>query len=130
MSVKIPIVVSFDLSDYFSKFGFGDGDDSAALEFGYQYRELAIEIINRNLERVGTWWRATEWEVSSMHNNCLIKIPDIDGVGDILSFFNFELEDGVVADYPDNMSEDQKKFCEIWPIACREFDAEVGKREG
>lgn len=69
------VSVTFDLTDYFSKFGFGDGDDGAAVDAGYENRCLAIRIINEEFKKAAVAGiNAIESDIGSMHNNCRIEL--------------------------------------------------------
>lgn len=55
------------LEDYFSKFGFDDGNEEG---IGWNNRDLAIRILNKHLKVFKI--KADEIDVSSGHNNCQI----------------------------------------------------------
>jgi len=63
--------VVLDLWEFFSKWGFGGGDDGAALEAARQIRDHVVEVLNKYLP---SDIQAEAWDVSSMHNECLISV--------------------------------------------------------
>ena len=63
------ITVVLDLWEFFSKWGFGDGDDGAATDAAWGIRDHVVEVLNRHLPE---GIRAQVANVSSIHNECLI----------------------------------------------------------
>lgn len=76
---KVKVEVEFTLDDYFSKYGFGDGDDGAASDYGYSYRDVTVEALNKAFKKYKLPLRADIDEVSSIHNNCRIAVYRVDG---------------------------------------------------
>lgn len=72
----ILIATSFDLSDYLSTAGFGDGDDGAALELGFALRADAVRILNEELSRAGLDLQARAEEAGTLHNTCQIMLTN------------------------------------------------------
>ena len=68
------IEINIFLEDYFSKFGFGDGDGTGAVDAGYEYRSTAITILNRLFAQTNWDLKANEIEYNSCHNNCRLVI--------------------------------------------------------
>lgn len=70
---KLMVETYFDLSDYFNKYGFGDGDDGTAKDAGYNWRDTAIEILNSEFKRSKLEIVFNdEGPESSLHNSCTI----------------------------------------------------------
>lgn len=59
--------ISIYLDDYFAKYGFDDGSEEW---IGWQFREEALDILNKHLQ--DTDINAEESDVGSCHNNCRI----------------------------------------------------------
>jgi hypothetical protein len=67
------VEVTFELDDYFSKFGFGDGDDGAAVDLGYRWRDAVVEQLNKGFKKYKLPIVARAVDYGSMHNQCLIE---------------------------------------------------------
>ena len=71
---KITLEVEFYLDDYFTKFGFNDGNGGAEESEGYSNQHDAVKILNAKFAEHGLPLEADEYEVGSCHNNCRIWI--------------------------------------------------------
>lgn len=71
---KVTISVEFGLDDYFSKYGFGDGDDGASSDLGYEHRESVVDKLNEEFKKVGLPLKAEAEDYGSIHNNCIISV--------------------------------------------------------
>lgn len=85
-----PDPVEFDLTDYFSKFGFGDGDDSILQDLAHTNRELVIGFLNEEFTKAALPLKAEGYEGSSIHNNCRIDIKRTDQ--DVEIDWDYDLE--------------------------------------
>lgn len=77
-----PEPVEFDLTDYFSKWGFGDGDDGVLQDLAYKNRERVIRLLNEEFKKAGLPIKADEAGGGSIHNNCRIQMIRTDLEGD------------------------------------------------
>jgi hypothetical protein len=73
---KISREASIDLSEYFCRFGFGDGDDALAVAVGKEWRDAVIDWINEGLGAEGLELEAARDEALSMHNDCMIVLQE------------------------------------------------------
>jgi hypothetical protein len=64
--------------DFFSKYGFNDGDGPEG-QIAYDYRQRAIDILNREFKRLKLPYKATDADYGSIHNNCRIEIQTLAG---------------------------------------------------
>lgn len=122
---------SFDLSDYFNRYGFGDGDDAIAKDAGYDYRYNACEILNGIMAAKGLKWTAEEEDVSSIHNNLYIVIKNENGVEvPIETVCECCGEPGDLGEYDEEPIEGFELFrTKVWPHAWKEFEKTVEEGE-
>ena len=73
------VEVEWSLDDYFSKFGFGDGDNADAKDMGRTYIEQAQQLVNEALEVLKLPYRCEQLEVVTMHNDCRLELLKKDG---------------------------------------------------
>jgi hypothetical protein len=66
------VKVEIGLEEYFSKYGFGDGDDGAAVDYGYGLREQAIKILDEEMAKLKLPIKAETYDTMSCHNQCQI----------------------------------------------------------
>lgn len=71
---KKTIEVSVELGDYFSKYGFGDGDDGAAIELGWTYLDNMVAFFNKEFKRAKLKLVARRANLMSIHNECQIEL--------------------------------------------------------
>jgi hypothetical protein len=132
IGVSVPrkmIEIYFNLSDYFSKYGFGDGDERAASEWGYSLRDDAAEILEKSLHARGFAKYTVKGEdIGSIHNECYLVIRDENDVevevepdetGGIYSC-RFDMDEE-----PDAYN----RFFKAWRIAFDEFEEIFTKEE-
>ena len=74
---KVTLEVEFSLDDYFTKFGFNDGNGGAEESQGYDHMFRAIRILNHKFRMHELPLEADSYEVGSCHNNCRIKIDKV-----------------------------------------------------
>lgn len=114
--------VHIEMWDYFSNYGFGNGDDSAAVNMGYEFRPQAVDIINRCLAAVGVdCIRAVECDPGGSNNNCCIELIRTDDhrteAGDCI-----DILEGVVSGIYD--PDLKAKVVRAISMANAEFDAD------
>lgn len=68
------VEVEFNLYDYFGKYGFGDGDDGAAVDLGYRHRDGVVAKLNEEFAKAKLPLAAKQADFGSIHNNCVIDI--------------------------------------------------------
>jgi hypothetical protein len=85
------MVVEFCLDDYFSEYGFGDGDDGAAKDLGYQYRDGVVDKLNKGFKHHKLPLLAYNAEHMTIHNECMIEVIFIEKNGE--ESVNVYLED-------------------------------------
>lgn len=116
------VEVVIELWDYFSKFGFGDGDDGAAVDMGHEFRQQAIGTVNRHLAAVGVVGiEAVECDPCSIHNNCRIELVYTDEHQNELKDY-IEVHDGTVSGIDDPGL--QAKVATALALAKAEFDGD------
>jgi hypothetical protein len=71
---RISREASIDLSEFFCKFGFGDGDDALAVAVGEEWRDTVIEWLNVELEAANIELEAARGSGFGMHNPCEIVL--------------------------------------------------------
>ena len=63
------MTLTLDLWEFFSKWGFGDGDDAHALKIAWGLQDQVIEVLNKYLP---SGIRAVAEDLSTIHNPCRI----------------------------------------------------------
>jgi hypothetical protein len=122
-----------NLSDYFCRGGFGDGDDRIAMDAGYDYADDACEILNGIMEAKGlTGWTAESETVSSIHNTLFIEIKK-DGKELPISSEWTETPQPDFLEGPNEEDDLYKEFCifrdKVWKHAFNEFEKLLEERE-
>lgn len=118
---------SIDLTDYFEKFGFGDGDDEIAMAAGHRERDRAIDLLREEFQAVGLSLYVREHDVSSMHNTCYIEVynaPNADSDKQI------GLYDGQIESTGGLTPDEQERFLKAFKKASRRFDKGSRARRG
>ena len=118
---SIVVETEFDLSDYFSKYGFGDGDDSVAKRAGEDFINLATEVLQKTLTKYKVKWtlKPSIYEQSSFHNDLLIVASDENGQD-----LEFEADCESLIMYSDNEFAETFKN-KVWPEAYKIFNNKV-----
>lgn len=121
-----------ELSDYFNKSGFSDGDDLVAKDAGVDWRSHAVELLNEIMKAKGLKWKAEEQDINSIHNTIYIKIMDEERV-DLLIESSYsgveepsEVASGRLGEDDQNWIVFKKK---VWPHVFREFERTVTEIE-
>lgn len=108
------------LEDYFSKYGFGDGDDGASTDLGFQYRATAIDIVNEALKKWKLPFLAQESDTSSIHNNCRIDVVHKSG-SSIRDYLEIDMDDGkATLSVQNNEGEEDEKLADKVKAALEE----------
>lgn len=94
--IKLDIPIQFDFTDYFSKWGFGDGD--GFVNVGYALRELAEECINAQFKAVKLPVQTAELDHGGIHNNCRIGFEHVGGKDNGEPIWAYTLGSGIVID--------------------------------
>jgi hypothetical protein len=107
-----------NLSDYFSKYGFGDGDDGVALYIGQDLQVAARNILLRQLAKHAGVQKieVKMGESSSLHNDCTLDLY----IGGELVYVNFE--DDLTVKIPDAPKQLQAALSAAFVKAHKEFD--------
>jgi len=113
----ICITTSLDLSDYLSKYGFGDGDDGAALELGFALRPEAVRILNEELQRVAFDLRAHPEDVGTIHNPCQVTLKRESGEDIWL-----EVEGDEVVGLDESLAAQKESLDAAWSLAYHRFE--------
>jgi len=83
--VRVSREASIDLSEYFCRHGFGDGDDALAVAVGKEFRDTVVEWLNEELGTQGLEFEAAPDESGGIHNDCQIVLqPTHDDDGEPL----------------------------------------------
>jgi len=121
-----------ELSDYFNRFGFGDGDDAVDVGAGQDWREKAIEILQEIMKVKGLDWKAEEQDLMTHHNPIRIIIKDRHGKDIYLEaeYSGDPEKPSSVASNMDGDDPDWITFMEkVWPNAFKEFEKAVYEGE-
>jgi len=110
----ITVTMEIDFGDYFTKFGFGDGD-GPELNYGYHFRPTAIRLFNEALKKYRVRGiKAVDIDPGNIHNNCQIALstgkkddyvdigPDCEGLE--MTDLDDKVKENIVKSY--NMAED------------------------
>ena len=74
---------NIDLSEFFCRQGFGDGDDALAAAVGKEWRDDVVEWLNAEFKASRLEFEAARDESGSLHNDCMITLhPTRDGNGE------------------------------------------------
>jgi hypothetical protein len=123
----IQVEVTFDLSDYLSNGGFGDGDDLASLHLGQEHKGLAVRILQEELTKAGLDSIKVESStLTGMHNNCMIDFQVMSG--DKVHTLNVEADaDLLTFPHDETMitQTEKKRLSEAWSEAFGRFEEEV-----
>lgn len=122
-----------DLSDYFNRAGFADGDDAIAKDAGYDYREKAVELLNDIMAAKGLKWTAHEEDISSIHNTVYIVIKNERGE-EMNIDASCDYTDGAARIAIEALDERDEKDWEIfqkkvWPHVWKEFNKHIEQCE-
>lgn len=111
-----------ELNEYFSKYGFGDGDED---EIGWEHRDTAKEILEKHLKPFGI--TVEYYDASSIHNDCRLEFGH--PYEDMSDEANW-LDADSWAQYFDNPDSPEaqtkgRAIVKALEVACTEFDMTV-----
>lgn len=128
--------VEFTLADYFYTYGFDDGREDSV---GYEYRPLAIDIINEILNQAklllsldsigkGNFFCAEELELCSSHNDCRIDLVKVSDSG-ADAWLDLTSDDGEVDTLCTNAGKHHPQLAECLRAAAAAFETAIAERE-
>jgi hypothetical protein len=122
----IKIEVKFDLSDYFGWSGFCAGADGIAMAVGFDRLDLAVTILNQEMEKAGlAGWKASS-SCCGRFNPCQVKVADGAGEQVPLDVVGSGVVLGTRPSRRQVREQEKDAFVrKVWPSAYARFESEA-----